>query len=165
MAARNNYHNTYSLASPPLNDHHFHDKDYDSLQHTVKMTASYQQHPSKDNCDRHRPQEEEKSRIIKMPADLVGQHVSPFLKQHIPGIYAPIGKQSQDDSHDHKDSALQVKDSNTRYCYRHRPDSKCRRAADETKMGVIQRVRKSIVGVVEWRNPFGQLTHSSLYRI
>ena len=93
------------------------------------------QQPSKDNCDRRGPREEDASRLIKkMPSDLVGKHVSPFLKQHIPGIYAPVGKQLQEDL------SSEPKDPNTRFCYRHRPDSKCRRAADETKMGIIQRV-------------------------
>src|SRR5690606_1672001 len=30
--------------------------------------------------------------------------------------------------------------SNTKFCYRHRPDAKCRKVADETKMAMIQRV-------------------------
>lgn len=117
------------MASPPITH-----RDDDS-------SASHHQQLSKDNCDRRRPEEEDISRLVKkMPSDLVGQHVSPFLKQHIPGIYAPVGKQFQDDSSEAKDFGPQTKDPNTKYCYRHRPDSKCRRAADETKMGVIQRV-------------------------
>lgn len=86
----------------------------------------------RDNCDRRRPQEEDNSRLKKMSSDLAGKAVSPFLKEHIPGLYAPVGKAAIDD-------VSAVKDPNTRYCYRHRPDSKCRRAADETKMGFIQR--------------------------
>jgi F-box/WD-40 domain protein MET30 len=88
--------------------------------------------PSRDNCDRRRPQEEDNSRLVKkMPSSLVGKTVSPFLKEHIPGLYAPIGKKEGGDP-------------NTRYCYRHRPDSKCRRAADESKMGTIQRNLSSL---------------------
>ncbi|KAF4119324.1 F-box and WD-40 domain protein MET30 [Geosmithia morbida] len=106
-----------------------------------------QQQPSKENCDRRRPEDEEDaSRFVKMRGDLVGKHVSPFLKEHIPGQYAPVGKQQADDAADDtKDSAaVQAKDPNTRFCYRHRPDSKCRRAADETKMGMIQRDLNSL---------------------
>lgn len=84
---------------------------------------------------------EDQPRLVKMPADLVGKAVSPFLKEHIPGIYAPIGKQQHEDPNtDVKPDASRTNDANTRFCYRHRPDSKCRRAADETKMGMIQRV-------------------------
>ena len=92
--------------------------------------------PSKANCDRRRPEEEEDaSRLPNMSQHLTGQMVTPYLREHIPGIYAPIGK---------PDSLAMVnstsKDPNSKYCYRHRPDSKCRRAADQTKMALIQSV-------------------------
>ncbi|KYK56492.1 sulfur controller-2 [Drechmeria coniospora] len=92
------------------------------------------QAPLRDNCERRRP-DEDIIRRKKMPTELVTKTVSPFLKEHIPGIYAPVGK-------GHRDGAgtdqVRKTDPNTRYCYRHRPDSKCRRAADESKMGFIQ---------------------------
>jgi F-box/WD-40 domain protein MET30 len=76
-----------------------------------------------------------------MPFDLAGKTLSPFLKEHIPGQYAPVGKNLKKEDHTGASNALvNIKDPNTKYCYRHRPDSKCRRAADETKMGTIQRV-------------------------
>ena len=76
-----------------------------------------------------------------MPSELVGKTVSPFLKEHIPGLYAPVGKDVAKDGYlGSSDGASKAKDSNTRFCYRHQPDSKCRRAADETKMGFIQSV-------------------------
>ncbi len=97
--------------------------------------------PSRDNCDRRRPEEDEHSRLKKMPTALAGKTVSPFLKQHIPGLYAPVGKEIHDESSD--PAAMSgSKDPNTRFCYRHSPDSKCRRTADEKKMGVIQTVRR-----------------------
>ncbi|KAJ2967832.1 hypothetical protein NQ176_g9478 [Zarea fungicola] len=112
-------------------------------QHTTPSTSTHSQHkshPSRDNCDRRRPAEEEHSRLKKMPSALVGKTVSPFLKEHIPGIYAPVGKDFPEES-----SPLAIpKDGNTRFCYRHRPDSKCRRTADETKMGMIQRDLNSL---------------------
>lgn len=97
--------------------------------------------PSRDNCDRRRPEEDghDHPRLKKMPTALVGKTVSPFLKQHIPGLYAPVGKEIHDGQTD--PAALSgSKDPNTRFCYRHSPDSKCRRTADEKKMGMIQRV-------------------------
>lgn len=114
-----------------------------------------QQHPSKDNCDRTRSDEEINPRLVKMSSELVGKTVSPFLKEHIPDLYAPIGKGNHhnhhhDHNHDHDHVHLanrfipssvptvRKKDPNSKYCYRHRPDSKCRRAADESKMGFIQ---------------------------
>ncbi|GAO13089.1 uncharacterized protein UV8b_03467 [Ustilaginoidea virens] len=99
------------------------------------------QQPSRDNCDRRRPQEEDNSRLKKMASELVVKTVSPFLKEHIPGLYAPIGKDTVKTSAKNPTTTwARVKDPNpnTKFCYRHRPDSKCRRAADETKMGFIQ---------------------------
>ncbi|KAI0377147.1 WD40 repeat-like protein [Hypomontagnella monticulosa] len=90
--------------------------------------------PSRDNCDRRRPEDtEDASRLPIMSQQLMGQSVTPFLREHIPGLYAPIGKPDLPSM-----TALKNKDPNSKYCYRHRPDSKCRRAADETKMGLIQ---------------------------
>lgn len=101
-------------------------------------TASQQ--PSRDNCDRRRPQEEDNTRLKKMSSQLMVKTVSPFLKEHIPGLYAPVGKDNAKTGTQSPASWTRMKDPNTRFCYRHRPDSKCRRAADETKMGFIQSV-------------------------
>lgn len=96
--------------------------------------------PSRDNCDRRRPEDaEDASRLPNMSQQLMGQSVTPFLREHIPGLYAPIGKPDLPSM-----AALKNKDPNSKYCYRHRPDSKCRRAADETKMGLIQSVCLSV---------------------
>jgi hypothetical protein len=63
-----------------------------------------------------------------------GKTVAPFLAKHIPEQYAPMGPGS--------DSQTQ-RDPSTKYCYRHRPDSKCRRTADEPTMENLQRVCSS----------------------
>ncbi|KAI5855099.1 WD40 repeat-like protein [Durotheca rogersii] len=90
--------------------------------------------PSRDSCDRRRPEDaEDASRLPNVSQHLMGQAVTPFLREHIPGLYAPIGKPDLPSM-----ASLKIKDPNSKYCYRHRPDSKCRRAADETKMGIIQ---------------------------
>ncbi|KAH6654004.1 sulfur controller 2 [Truncatella angustata] len=70
-----------------------------------------------------------------MSQQLLGQSVTPFLREHIPGLYAPIGKPDFPATINNSDN---TKDPNSKFCYRHRPDSKCRRAADESKMGAIQ---------------------------
>ena len=70
---------------------------------------------------------------ISSTSKLAGQTVAPFLAQHIPEQYAPVGT-----------SATKVdvpqKTMNSRYCYRHRPDLKCRRKADEPSMDQMQHV-------------------------
>ncbi|KAG6006717.1 hypothetical protein E4U54_000130 [Claviceps lovelessii] len=100
--------------------------------------TTIQQQPSRDNCDRRRPQEEDNTRLKKMASELMVKTVSPFLKEHIPGLYAPIGKDNIRADSTSPATWVRTKDSNTKFCYRHRPDSKCRRAADESKMGFIQ---------------------------
>ncbi|ORY63378.1 sulfur controller 2 [Pseudomassariella vexata] len=90
--------------------------------------------PSRDNCDRRRPEQEKSSRLPNnMPSQSLGQSVTPFLREHIPGIYAPIGKPDIPAM-----LSVKNKDPNSKFCYRHRPDSKCRKAADEHKMGELQ---------------------------
>ena len=82
----------------------------------------------KDNCD------DEKSKIsISTTSKQAGQTIAPFLAKHIPGQYTPQGES-------HPSTGGQKNDSNTKYCYRHRPDLKCRRQADEPSMEQLQKV-------------------------
>lgn len=71
-----------------------------------------------------------------MSSQLLGKTVTPFLREHIRGIYAPIGKPEAQVP----PALRQEKNPNSKFCYRHRPDAKCRRAADESKMVLIQSV-------------------------
>ena len=66
-----------------------------------------------------------------------GQTIAPFLVKHIPEQYAPQG--GLDSSGNAK-----IKDPNTKYCYRHRPDLKCRRQANEPSMDQLQHVSPSV---------------------
>ncbi|KAJ4268861.1 E3 ubiquitin ligase complex SCF subunit scon-2 [Fusarium torreyae] len=115
----------------------------DSLKLTDTDSEQYlesqSQQPSKNNCDRQRSDQEINPRLVKMPSELVGKTVSPFLKEHIPGLYAPFGKaKTAMPLSPSPNPTIRKKDPNSKFCYRHRPDSKCRRAADESKMGFIQ---------------------------
>lgn len=83
--------------------------------------------------DRRRTGGEDPSRLTNMSSTLISKTVTPFLREHIPNLYAPIWKPDNEES-------SKAKNPNSRYCYRHRPDLKCRRAADENKMIQIQSV-------------------------
>ncbi len=88
------------------------------------------------NCERRRPEEDHLHHHPRQPVmspQLLGQAIAPFLKDHIPGIYAPAAKTDLA-----AEANSESQDVNSKYCYRHRPDSKCRRAADESKMIMIQ---------------------------
>ena len=70
---------------------------------------------------------------ISIPASSrqAGQAVAPFLAKHIPDQYAPGGGLDALGN-------TKMKDPNTKYCYRHRPDLKCRRQANEPSMDQLQ---------------------------
>lgn len=68
------------------------------------------------------------------------QSITPFLTKHIPTQYAPLGAPNHSDSGN--------KNSNTKYCYRHRPDLKCRRQANEPSMDQLQKVQHATSIVV-----------------
>jgi len=90
------------------------------------------------NCDRRRPEDQsDGTRLANMnvPSNLVGQAVTPYLKEHVPNLYSPVSKIEAS----HTRTSF-TKNFNSKYCYRHRPDSKCRKSADEDKMAMIQSV-------------------------
>ncbi|KAI1464523.1 sulfur controller 2 [Daldinia caldariorum] len=76
-------------------------------------------------------------RLPDVSRQVIGQTVAPFLREHIQGLYAPVGKPDPL-------SMRNVENPNSKCCYRHRPDSKCRRAADESKMALIQSELESL---------------------
>ena len=75
---------------------------------------------------------------ISATSKQAGQTVAPFLAKHIPEQYAPVG--GLDVSANAK-----MKDPNTKYCYRHRPDLKCRRQANEPSMDQLQHVSPPVL--------------------
>ena len=77
--------------------------------------------------------EENGNITLSATSKLAGQTVAPFLAKHIPAQYAHMGP--IDSSGSPKNN-----DSNTKYCYRHRPDLKCRRQANEPSMEQLQHV-------------------------
>ena len=67
-------------------------------------------------------------------ARLAPQTVAPFLAKHVPAQYAPLGGRDRD-----LNTVDQPPDTNSKYCYRHRPDMLCRRQADEPSMEALQK--------------------------
>lgn len=73
---------------------------------------------------------------LSATSKLAGQTVAPFLAKHIPDQYAPLGGLAHPNNPANKNP-------NTKYCYRHRPDLKCRRQANEPSMDQLQHVRQT----------------------
>jgi len=74
----------------------------------------------------------DKSITIASTAKHARNTVAPFLARHIPSQYAPLGKNG-------KSNIDAGEDSNSKFCYRHRPDMLCRRQADEPSMDKLQK--------------------------
>ncbi|KAF1988852.1 WD40 repeat-like protein [Aulographum hederae CBS 113979] len=66
---------------------------------------------------------------LSLTSKMAEQTVTPFLAKHIPQQYNPMGVEASPDV---------KKSNNTKYCYRHRPDMKCRRQANEPSMEQLQ---------------------------
>ena len=129
--SRSSYNNPCSLPPPHEHSSSSSYNDYNDKQNSTTTIATAA------DCDRRRPEEGGHPRMVNMSSSLISQTVTPFLREHIPNNYAPISK-GVDNEHEYSHS--HSKDPNSKFCYRHRPDSKCRKAADESKMGMIQRV-------------------------
>ena len=86
-----------------------------------------------DNCDNSKHANTDPILTMSTTNKVAGQTVAPFLAKHIPQQYNPLGLGPRPVSSPQKNP-------NTKYCYRHRPDLKCRRTPDEPKMENLQRV-------------------------
>ena len=82
--------------------------------------------------------DEDKNASMSVSPRLVGQTVAPFLARHVPSQYAPLGQPNKPKT----STVAKTENPNTKYCYRHRPDLKCRRQADEPSMDQLQHVRQ-----------------------
>lgn len=103
--------------------------DKEGTDHTVEEDEP----PFHNNCNEEHGSADE-TIGLSSNSKMAGQSVTPFLAKHIPQQYNPIGNRPPA-------TTSSQKDPNTKYCYRHRPDSKCRRTADEPTMENLQRVR------------------------
>jgi len=74
------------------------------------------------------PQNELDLPVSDLPA---AQTIAPFLTRHIPEQYNALANQVH---------GQPVNRTDTKYCYRHHPDLKCRRQADEPTMDLLQNV-------------------------
>ncbi|KAL9087553.1 MAG: hypothetical protein Q9159_003569 [Coniocarpon cinnabarinum] len=67
---------------------------------------------------------------------IAAQSIAPFVTKHIAAQYAPLGKDPSPQNEPGK--------TNTKYCYRHHPDLKCKRPANETSMDQLQNELSSL---------------------
>lgn len=77
-----------------------------------------------------------KNALMSVTPRLVGKTVAPFLAKHAPSQYAPLGEPNKPQN----PTTDKTANLSTKYCYRHRPDLKCRRQADEPSMDQLQHV-------------------------
>lgn len=85
--------------------------------------------------NRTQPHDAHDSKTTDDLTELAKLNVAPFLAKHQPRQYAPLR------SEDGTPAIPRL--VNDGYCYRHQPDSKCRRQADEQSMRELQQVSRS----------------------
>lgn len=98
------------LQQQPLNDHHHH---YHTHHHNHSIDSEQDEPLNRKSASK---------KLEKM--------IAPYLAQHIPQQYNPLGSADVDAR----------SNANTKFCYRHRPDMLCRRQADEPTMEMLQEV-------------------------
>ncbi|KEF52524.1 F-box and WD-40 domain-containing protein MET30 [Exophiala aquamarina CBS 119918] len=92
-----------------------------------------------DNHDHDAITDSAKDFTIASTAKHARETVAPFLAKHIPAQYAPLGQ-----SNAPQPSFKARKDTNSKFCYRHRPDKLCRRQVDEPSMEKLQHDLESL---------------------
>ncbi|KAK5111725.1 hypothetical protein LTR85_011770 [Meristemomyces frigidus] len=119
-------------------EHHLHrqpgHEDHDICRHD---------HEHEGLRNRYRKGVEAGEQNISIPASSkhAEQTVAPFLTEHIPMQYNPVGGHGPgrpSSSQDNEQHIHEAERSSTKFCYRHRPDLKCRRQANEPSMEQLQ---------------------------
>lgn len=97
----------------------------DAGEHEMNAEISRHMVPDADDTSESNDTTDELTKLAK-------QNVAPFLTKYHPRQYAPLRSM---------DGTPEIpRPVNAGYCYRHQPDSKCRRQADEQSMRQLQRV-------------------------
>lgn len=99
--------------------------------------GSFTEIPERESHNDRNRGESSKEHVATTPKNLAEQNVAPFLAKHIRDQHAPMN--SFEPAGEQQRSAFDV-NRNSKYCYRHRPDLKCRRQADEITMAKMQQV-------------------------
>ncbi|KAF2789839.1 WD40 repeat-like protein [Melanomma pulvis-pyrius CBS 109.77] len=94
---------------------HDHERPADRARQFQSEASEFDEH--KDNA------------FVNSASKKIEKMITPYLAQHIPQQYNPLGGTTQD----------VPANANTKYCYRHRPDLLCRRQADEPSMEQLQK--------------------------
>jgi F-box/WD-40 domain protein MET30 len=98
--------------------------------HTALMQGHDHEHASERSRHLLGEKAEETEDAQASKSKKIEKMITPYLAQHIPQQYNPLGRADAPPGH-----------TNTKYCYRHRPDLLCRRQADEPSMEQLQQVR------------------------
>ncbi|WPG98906.1 Hypothetical protein R9X50_00170600 [Acrodontium crateriforme] len=117
--------------TPSTEDDHEHSHDHDD-----ELCRHDHDHDTLRN--RYRRDVETDDQNISIPASSkhVERMLAPFLTEHIPTQYHPTGFSSREQTV--QQEKHHIEPSSTKFCYRHRPDLKCRRQANEPSMEQLQ---------------------------
>ncbi|EME45614.1 hypothetical protein DOTSEDRAFT_71345 [Dothistroma septosporum NZE10] len=115
-----------SLGSAALGSAHVHSE---LLRHNHKHDGSLRSEYRKEGDG-----EEHNINMMHTTSKHADMTVAPFLSEHIPIQYNPTNASESTNPHLHHEASK----VNTKFCYRHRPDLKCRRQANEPSMDQLQ---------------------------
>ncbi|KXT18233.1 hypothetical protein AC579_2871 [Pseudocercospora musae] len=113
--------------------HHTHNHSHAQSEHAREELWRHN-HEHESHLRRER-ETDEQNISIQTSTKAAEMSVAPFLSEHIPTQYNPIG---QPRSHSLLAQNEEEKKLSTKFCYRHRPDLKCRRQANEPSMEQLQ---------------------------
>ena len=105
----------------------------DLRHHDHEAATRNDNHPKSEYGGHKSAGQKDKRITIASTAKLAPHTVERFLARHIPDQYAPLGGLNSG-------GRSASKDPNSKFCYRHRPDTLCRRQADEPSMDKMQKV-------------------------
>lgn len=111
-------------------DHDFHENEYS---HELNRQNHDHHDGLKGDYSRKEGGKEEHNIAIHASSKHAEMTLAPFLSEHIPTQYNPIGGEPRTQPDDSEQP-----NTSTKFCYRHRPDLKCRRQANEPSMEQLQ---------------------------
>lgn len=123
--------------------HHSHNHTQTQQKHQHNHKHAHSEHVH-DELWRHdheheshmRRETDDRSISIQTGTKAAEMSVAPFLSEHIPTQYNPLGQVRFSSSRSQQND--KEKKLSTKFCYRHRPDLKCRRQANEPSMEQLQ---------------------------
>jgi F-box/WD-40 domain protein MET30 len=121
--------------TPSADDEHEHEHSHDH--HHAHEDLCHHDHDHHGILRNRHGHSDDQSISLSSTSKQAEQTVAPFLTKHIPMQYNPVGGPSRS-AQPQNDQETQPETNSSKFCYKHRPDLKCRRQANEPSMDQLQ---------------------------